>query len=228
MNNEIISIEEVEKEANEALDAFKVLVEDDIKRVSHFKRANLDELLKMILVDCQDFSELESYVKIMENRIDYNLGLKEKLLYQKKLSKKDIIYENIVKIYLIYNIMLGTVWITSSDMLAFIRNFLITSLIGGSTFWINLKYFTSERRRIQIDNTIEAIDNVVEINQYDIQIFNRFRSMYISKLTYELNKLFDIVNINDYNYEKIKKLLNDLQIDFLLQNKSIKQKIKEK
>ena len=169
----MLSIEEVEKEANETVDKFKILVDDELIKVSHFKRANLDELLKMILEDCQDLSDIESYIDILKNRIDNNLKLKEKLLYQRDLTKKDIIYENIIKIYLIYNVMLSTVWVTSSDMLVFIKNFLIASLIGSSTFLINLNYFTSDKRKNQIDNTVNAIDDVVKISEV-LQILRIF------------------------------------------------------
>ena len=228
MDNKIISIEEVEKEANEALEKFKLFVDNELIKVSHFKRANLDELLKIILEDCQDLSDLELSIEKLKKRISQNQELKERLIYQRDLTKKDIVYENIIKIYLIYNIMLSTVWITSSDMLVFIKNFLIASAIGASTFWVNLDYFTSKRRKKQIDNTVMAIDKVVEINQYDIFTFNKFRSMYIDKLTFEVRKLFEIVKSKDHGYEKIEKFLDDLHIEFLLNDKSIKRRIKKK
>ena len=228
MDNKIISIEEVEKEANEALEEFKLFVDNELIKVSHFKRANLDELLKIILEDCQDLSDLELSIEKLKKRISQNQELKERLLYQRDLTKKDIVYENIIKIYLIYNIMLSTVWITSSDMLVFIKNFLIALAIGTSTFWVNLDYFTSERRKKQIDNTVMAIDKVVEINQYDIFTFNTFRSIYIDKLTFEVRKLFEIVKSKDHGYEKIEKFLDDLHIEFLLNDKSITRRIKKK
>ena len=72
MDNKIISIEEVEKEANEALEKFKLFVDNELIKVSHFKRANLDELLKIILEDCQDLSDLELSIEKLKKRIISN------------------------------------------------------------------------------------------------------------------------------------------------------------
>lgn len=223
-----LSFEDIKKEANETLDKFELMVEEQIKRVSRFDRRNINQLFKMILDDCQDLSELEEYTQILLDRIQNNIYLKEKLAYQRTLTKKDIIDENIIKIYLIYNVMLGTVWVTSSDMLAFIRNFLISFLIGASTFGVNLKYFTSDYRKEQIDRAILELDKSIEINRYDVSTFNKFRQMYIKELTFEVKRLFELVKDRNDNYAKIEKFLSDVKIDFLLDDNSIKRKIRKK
>ena len=223
-----LSFEDIKKEANETLDKFELTVEEQIKRVSRFDRRNINQLFKMILDDCQDLSELEEYTQILLDRIQNNIYLKEKLAYQRTLTKKDIIDENIIKIYLIYNVMLGTVWVTSSDMLAFIRNFLISFLIGASTFGVSLKYFTSDYRKEQIDRAILELDKSIEINRYDVSTFNKFRQMYIKELTFEVKRLFELVKDRNDNYAKIEKFLSDVKIDFLLNDNKIKRKIRKK
>ena len=180
----------------------------------------------MILDNCQDLTDLEYYTDILRKRIYENGLLKEKLLYQKGLSAKDIIYENIIKIYLIYNIMLATVWVSSSDMLVFIRTLLISFMIGASTFWANLKYFTSPIRKKQIDNTVIHLDRMNKINLYDISVFNKFRSMYLNELRYEVGKLYEINQNN--NIDNINKILEGLKIDFLIDNKRNKSRIRKK
>ncbi len=223
-----LSIEEIKKDAESTLNKFKLDVDNRIAKIAHFTYNNLNELLTMIFNDCKDLTELEEYTEILKNRIRNNLELKEKLLYQRTLTKKDIINENLIEMYLLYNAILVSVWLTSSDMLVFIKNFLILSGIGVSSFGINLKYFTSEYRKKQIASTITNLDREVELSKYNIEIFNKFHEIYIKELTFEIIKLCEI-NKNRHNgYERIEKFLNDMQIEFLLKDNTIKRKIRKK
>ena len=142
-NNQILNIEEIKKEAEENIDKFATSVSNEIEEISAFTTNDLDKLLKMILQDCQDLAELEGYTNILKNRIIENESLIDKYLYQKDLSKKEIIDANLFNFIILYH---GTYLVTrllTPNVVEFIKSFIITILIEVLTFDINLKYFIS-------------------------------------------------------------------------------------
>lgn len=219
---------EVKEEAGKSLDDFRKSVEAAKTKVQTFDKSNFDELLKMIFNNSNDLTDLEGYADILKKRINDDSELKERLLYQKKLTTKEIIEENIIKIYLAYNILLATSWITSSDIIAFIKSFFTCMVIGASTFLINLRYFTSDVYKEQIDNKVVEIDNMTKINQYEISVFDKFKEMYIDELKCEVKKLYEIAKNKEYCYEAVDKMLEDIKMDFLVDNYIIKRRIKKK
>ena len=118
----------------------------------------------------------------------------------------------------------------SPSILEFVKNFLVTILIGGITFHINLNYFTSEKHRKQLIDNITILYKAIEINEYDIYTFNILRGLYIKELSYEVKKLLEITkdSSNDDNYQRIKVFLDGLKIDFLLEEELVKTKVKRK
>ena len=227
-NDNELSIEEIKTAGENAIAEFQANTEKEIARIKTFTNNNFNELLTMIFRDCQDITEIEEYTEILKRRIENNLELKERLIYQRTLSKKDIIDENIIKMYIVYNMTLAAVWLTSADMLVFIKNFLIATLIEASTFDINLRYFASEYRKKQIANTLIVIDKNIESDKYNIGVFNKFHDIYIQELTQAVIKLFEINRNHHDGYKRIEKFLNDMQIEFLLDNNTIKRKIRKK
>lgn len=229
-NNKILDLEEIKQDAEKNITEFNNSVIKRIEDISKFKKNDLDKLLKMILDDCQDLSELESYTNILKTRIIENEELIDKYLYQKELTKEDIIDANIIKIYLLYNGAYLVTRLSSPDIYEFIKNFLITIFIGIATFNISLDHFTSEKHKKELEKNIINLNKMIEINEYDIYTFNRFRELYIKELTYEVTKLIEITKYNneDDNYIRIKKFLDGLKIDFLLDEESVKAKTRRK
>ena len=229
-NDQSLNIINIKKEAEEIIIEFTDNVLKRIEEISKMTPKDLDKLLKIILDDCQDLSELEGYTNILKNRIIQNELLIDKYLYQKDLSKKDIIDANLINFIFLYN---GTYLVTriiSSNVYEFIKNFIITILIEIATFDFNLEYFTSDSHKKELDNNIKELYKAIDINQYDIFTFNKFHDLYIKELTYAVKKLLEITkyNSNDDNYKRIKKFLNGLKIDFLLEEEPIKTKIRKK
>ncbi len=121
-----------------------------------------------------------------------NEMLIDKFLYQKDLTKKDIIDENIMNIYLVSNGAFLFTWLLSQNSFDFLKNFLIITLIGITSFDINLRYFSSEKHKKQLEDNIKLLKNAIEINKYDITTFNKFRELYIKELSFEAQKLVEI------------------------------------
>ena len=97
----------------------------------------------------------------------------------------------------------GTYLVTrllTPNVVEFIKSFIITILIEAFTFDANLKYFTSEKHKQELNDNIEYLNKTIEINKYDVYTFNRFSELYLKELTYEVRKLSEITN---YNSEEV-------------------------
>lgn len=229
-DNQTLDFEEIKKDAEENIVEFNNNVIKRIEEISKFTPNDLDKLLRFIFDDCQDLAELEGYTNILRNKIMENEMLIDKYLYQKDLTKNDIVDANLINFFLLYNGAYLITRLASPNVLEFIKNFLVTMLIGGITFYINLNYFTSEEHKQQLIENTNYLNRAIEINKYDINTFSIFRKLYIKELSYEVKKLLEITKYNseDDNYQRIKKFLNGLKIDFLLKEEPLKTKIRRK
>lgn len=183
-------------------------------QIAQFNHRGINQLLTIILDDISNFTSLEIDIAKAYNRIEENYDLRERLLYQKKLTRKDIIDENIIKIYLIYNLILATTWVTSADMLVFIKNFLICSSIGASTFLANLEYFTGDFHHQQIALKVVSIEEENAVYRREVGALEKVRDMYLELLRFETAKLYHIAKNKKYSYDGIDKLLKDLKMAF--------------
>lgn len=228
MNNDT-EFEKIKKEADEIISEFATEIANRIGEVSKFEYNDLNRLLKMIFSNCRDLLDLRKYSDDLKNKITQNELLIDKYLYQKDLSKKDIIDANLYNFIILYN---GTYLVTRllmPNVVEFIKSFIITILIEAFTFDANLKYFTSEKHKQELNDNIEYLNKTIEINKYDVYTFNRFSELYLKELTYEVRKLSEITNYNseDVNYKRVQRLLYAMEIDFILEE-PVKTKIKTK
>ena len=228
MNNDT-EFEKIKKEADEIISEFASETANRIGEVSKFEYNDLNRLLKMIFSNCRDLLDLRKYSDDLKNKITQNELLIDKYLYQKDLSKKDIIDANLYNFIILYN---GTYLVTrllTPNVVEFIKSFIITILIEAFTFDANLKYFTSEKHKQELNDNIEYLNKTIEINKYDVYTFNRFSELYLKELTYEVRKLSEITNYNseDVNYKKVQRLLYAMEIDFILKE-PVKTKIRRK
>ena len=231
-NDDDISIDLVKEEAMKATREFELEVEENIKKISKFTRKNYDELLKLIFDDCGDLSLYEDYINTLEEKLIKFEDDKERLMYQKDITKRDIIDNSIFKLYGLYNINVIGSWISSSSIFEFIKKFIILSIIETSSFMINLNYFTSDKHKEEIDKRLFKIDEYIMINKYDIESFYKLREIYIRELKVEITKLFEIIELynpnNKKNYGRMCELLKGLKLDFILDDSKVKAKIKRK
>ena len=228
MNNDT-EFEKIKKEADEIISEFASETANRIGEVSKFEYNDLNRLLKMIFSNCRDLLDLRKYSDDLKNKITQNELLIDKYLYQKDLSKKDIIDANLYNFIILYN---GTYLVTrllTPNVVEFIKSFIITILIEAFTFDANLKYFTSEKHKQELNDNIEYLNKTIEINKYDVYTFNRFSELYLKELTYEVRKLSEITNYNseDVNYKRVQRLLYAMEIDFILKE-PVKTKIRRK
>ena len=228
-NDNDIEIEEIKRETEEIISEFAAEIVDRIDEVSKFEYNDLNKLLKMIFSNCRDLLELRKYSDDLKDRITENESLIDKYLYQKDLSKEDIIDANLYNFIIMYN---GTYLVTrllTPNVVEFIKNFIITILIGAITFDINLKYFTSEKHKQVLNDNIKYLNKTIEINKYDVYTFDSFCELYLKELTYEVRKLSEITNYNseDVNYKRVQRLLYAMEIDFILKE-PVKTKIRRK
>lgn len=216
-----------QKEAN-LMELTQMVIDKKTSVIAKFDRRNTNELLTIILDDISKYTSLELEAAEARNIIEGNEERKEQLLYQKGLTKDDIINENLIKIYVVYNIILAAVWLTSADMLIFIKDFLICSGIGASSFWVNLNYFSSNFRKEQIVSRVDQIDIENVDCKRQIEILEKLEKTYLDLLRFEVDKLYDMTKNKKYSYEGINKLLTDLKMDFLIHDFKPKKRIRKK
>ena len=191
-NNYELDMAELERDSEEHLRMFAKAVEKELAVVSTFTEDDIDQLYRMIFENCKDISDLEIYTDAVREKIAKLVDFRERLKFQSRLTKKDIFDENLLNIFLMYNIATLGVWLTSSDPLNFIKKFIIVGIIGYMGYDLNARYFASDTRKEQARKTIEQIDQYVEISKHDIRTFNKFKEMYVDELNLEFVKLFEI------------------------------------
>ena len=228
-----VSIEEAKKDAEKNLLEFKNIVDGEINDISKFTYADLDKLFQMIFENCQDLTELEMYTEILKKRIYISQENKEKLMYQVNMTKKDIIDENMLNIFMIYNATALAVFLSTTNPIEFIKRFIIVGIIGITSFDLNARYFSSDYRKKKVNKTLEEIDKYVELSKNDVETINKFREMYIKELNYSVNKLFEVIDKNNgndiqKNHLKILKLLKDIDIESFIDDTNLKAKVKSK
>lgn len=228
-----VSIEEAKKDAEKNLLEFKNIVDGEINDISKFTYDDLDKLFQMIFENCQDLTELEMYTEILKKRINISQENKEKLMYQVNMTKKDIINENMLNIFMIYNATALAVFLSTTNPIEFIKRFIIVGIIGITSFDLNARYFSSDYRKKKVNKTLEEIDKYVELSKNDVETINKFREMYIKELNYSVNKLFEVIDKNNgndiqKNHLKILKLLKDIDIESFIDDTNLKAKVRSK
>ena len=228
-----VSIEEAKKDSEKNLLEFKNIVDGEINDISKFTYADLDKLFQMIFENCQDLTELEMYTEILKKRIYISQENKEKLMYQVNMTKKDIINENMLNIFMIYNATALAVFLSTTNPIEFIKRFIIVGIIGITSFDLNARYFSSDYRKKKVNKTLEEIDKYVELSKNDVETINKFREMYIKELNYSVNKLFEVIDKNNgndiqKNHLKILKLLKDIDIESFIDDTNLKAKVRSK
>lgn len=228
-----VSIEEAKKDAEKNLLEFKNIVDGEINDISKFTYADLDKLFQMIFENCQDLTELEMYTEILKKRINISQENKEKLMYQVNMTRKDIINENMLNIFMIYNATALAVFLSTTNPIEFIKRFIIVGIIGITSFDLNARYFSSDYRKKKVNKTLKEIDKYVELSKNDVETINKFREMYIKELNYSVNKLFEVIDKNNgndiqKNHLRIIKLLKDIDIESFIDDANLKAKVKSK
>ena len=228
-----VSIEEAKKDAEKNLLEFKNIVDGEINDISKFTYDDLDKLFQMIFENCQDLTELEMYTELLKKRIYISQENKEKLMYQVNMTKKDIINENMLNIFMIYNATALAVFLSTTNPIEFIKRFIIVGIIGITSFDLNARYFSSDYRKKKVNKTLEEIDKYVELSKNDVETINKFREMYIRELNYSVNKLFEVIDKNNgndiqKNHLKILKLLKDIDIESFIDDANLKAKVRSK
>ena len=140
--NELFDI--AKKDAEETMKKYKELVEKDLQQVSKFTNKDLDKLIKMIFDSCQDITEIEYYINVFKDLMIKDQIRKDKYIYQKELSKKDIFYNNIYTIYWMYALTSYISLSSSNNPITVIQNFVLLTTMQVLAFKINMDYFTSE------------------------------------------------------------------------------------
>lgn len=206
------------------------MITKEIEYISKFTYDNFDELLKMIFENCSDISELDSYIEFLQKGIIKSNNTIERMKYQRKLTKKDIVEENMFNIFGVYGAIVVSSSLSTTDPINFAKTFLILSLIGITSFKINLDYFTSDYRKQQIDNYLLTLNHGIENDRFNIRVLLKMKEMCTKELKYEVIKLYEIVknnNKNAENYKKIDEFLKGINVEFTLEDIKTKRKNKK-
>ena len=218
-------IDKIRPEANKALFDCEELISKELARVSEFTGKDLDQLIKMIFENCGDISELDAAIAYLMKNISQNRSIVERMNNQKRLTKEDIIDENIFNIFGVYGASALVTYLISSNPLEFTKNFLIFALIGITTFKINLDYFTGDYRKKQIAEYLTRLNRTIEIDDFNIDVLKKLRAMCIDELQYETIKLYEIIKDNN-NYElatrKVEELIKGMGIAPIVDSKNVK------
>ena len=228
--NENVNFDESDREVEEFFKEFSLAVDKELNEVSKFTTRDVNLLLGMILENLKDLSDLELSIDTINYKISTSQDIRARLKYQLNMTKKDILEENLINIYLVYNAAALGIWLTSPNPIEFLKRFLIVGIIGIVSYDANARYFASNYRKQKSELIISEIEKNVDISRSDIRNINRFRDMYIETLKYELNKLSEI-NINDQenikkNNDKMLRLIHELDLDYLLNDIKTKKRIK--
>ena len=218
------------EEAEKALIKCQKMITKEIEYISKFTYDNFDELLKMIFENCSDISELDSYIEFLQKGIIKSNNTIERMKYQRKLTKKDIVEENMFNIFGVYGAIVVSSSLSTTDPINFAKTFLILSLIGITSFKINLDYFTSDYRKQQIDNYLLTLNHGIENDRFNIRVLLKMKEMCTKELKYEVIKLYEIVknnNKNDESYKKIDEFLKGINVEFTLEDIKTKRKNKK-
>ena len=186
----------------------------------------------MILDNLVDLSDLELTEETIKHRIDTAGDGRSRLEYQLELTKEDIFTENFVTIYLLYHAAVLGVWLTSPDVIEFLKRMVVVGIISFMTYDLNARYFVSNRRKQKARETINLLNKYIKISRYDIETFSKFREIYIDELRVELNKLLEISefdnNIENASTDKILEWIKELGIEPSLQEEVAKLKVRRR
>ena len=228
MDNNEVEFNEMDEAAAECFRLFEVAVSEELSMVETFKENDIERLYKLIFANLDDIEDLDMALDTLEYRVMLGQDLRQRLKYQIHLTKKDIFEENLINIYLLYNVAALGVWLTSPNAVEFLKRFVVVGIIGFVSYDLNARYFASEGRKQKAKITLEEIENYLGTSRYDINNINKFRDMYIEMLEVELCKLRDItLDIdNDKNRNTMNKWLVELELDYLLEKPMIRKRIK--
>lgn len=221
-NTDLLNVEI--EEAKKSMLEFEKSINEDLKHISTFTIDNLDELLGMIFDSCQDITEMEYYINKLKEMMIKDENDKKRLMYQKNLTRKDIFYDNIYPIYGVYSATAIVSMLYTSDPISLLQNFLLLTGIQVLAFKINLDYFTSDKYKKKIDRRLIQINEAKTIDNYNVKVLNTFYDMCIDELKIEVNKLKEILENSENTYEmnkKVLKLLEGMNIDFVLENRNV-------
>ena len=191
---EEIDYEIEEREFEEAIKSFSSMTEEELKKVENFTSNDIIELIKMMDENLKDLSDLEISIDSIRDKIASMNATKERLNYQKDMTRKDIFEENFVKIILMY--IVGSNLIITPDVIVFIKRIIVFGIIGFMSYDLNVRYFTSDYHKKKIKLTIEEIDKNVELCNFDIRNISKFKEMYINTFKIELQKYMEIADNN--------------------------------
>lgn len=203
MKEEKELLKEIEKESAENIKAFSEDVNKVLSEVSQYTEADIYSLYKIIQNNLKDLSDIEISTNAIKEKVANFMDAKERLNFQKDMTREDILEENYLKIYVLYIASAYLMW--TPDVIEFIKRIIIIGIIGFVSYDLNARYFTSERRKKKVKLALEEIDKYVEISKYDIATISKFREMYIEELQVELSKL---VEISDFDNKQIIKVNN--------------------
>ena len=228
-NNSILVQEELE--TKKTMQEFEKSIKEDLEKINSFTVNNIDELLSMIFDNCQDITEIEYYINTLKNLIIKDQYDKEKYMYQKDLTRKNIIDNNIYNIYGVYSATAIASMLFTNNPISLLQNFILITAIQVFAFKVNLDYFTSNTYKNKLNKRIKQIDESKDIDNYHVKVLYRFRDMCIDVLKIQVAKLYELMQSSKNNIdinERLLQLLNGMDIKFILEDKKVLTKKKNK
>ena len=114
--------------------------------------------------------------------------------------------------------------LSTSNPISLLRSFILFTTIQILAFKINLDYFSSDKYKKIIDDRLKELDDDRIIDDYRVKVLKKFNELYVDALKIEVNKLEEILGNDkdkvDVN-NKVFKLLKDMNMDFILDDKRV-------
>ena len=128
-------------------------------------------------------------------------------MYQKDLTRKNIIDNNIYNIYGVYSATAIASMLFTNNPISLLQNFILITAIQVFAFKVNLDYFTSNTYKNKLNKRIKQIDESKDIDNYHVKVLYRFRDMCIDVLKIQVAKLYELMDgtQNGINKNDLKK-----------------------
>ena len=187
-----INFEEQKIEDAKSYDEIVNTVNKNIAIIEKVDTSNYEDLLVDLIDTRAQIVALERNINSTFDEINEKLIEREQNLSSLKFNINDFIDKKRNSIMTIYFATSLAIGLSSISVLDFIAKYVLTSVIGLTSFDINGKYFTSNIRKKYLNGNIQKLDLSIEIDRHNIDFLKKYHELFKKLLAFELKKLEEI------------------------------------
>ena len=225
-------LEEQIKEDSNSIKELEKIVDNNIRIINNCIDLTYEDIIIKMYENYRQVFALNGNIAEAKNIIDEALSEKTRLSNIKAITLNDVMEEISSKVMIIYMVASYATYLTSTDVLDFIKKYIIISLIGIGSFKINSDFFKSDFRKKKISSKISQIDEILLKNRYSIETMEKYRELFQKELEIEQEKLEELLPRigDDEDYEDyIKRVFPYVEnVEFIPVEDKEKSKVKVK